>query len=99
MNHLTTDQKREFLVILLSKGKATAENYLAESLPPDYWFTSLQFEMQLAIIRFRNANKPISDLDFNQSMNRCLSCCSGNDFELCLDEETKRIKNEAHADI
>lgn len=93
MNHLTTQQKREFLATLLSKGKADAETFLAESVPPDYWFTSLPFEMQLAIIRFRNANMPISDLDFSQSMNRCLSCCSGNDFEQCLHDETQHLQH------
>lgn len=93
MNHLTTQQKREFLATLLSKGKADAETFLAESVQPDYWFTSLPFEMQLAVVCFLNENNPISDEDFSQAMQHCLNCCSGDDFEKCLDDETQHLKN------
>ncbi len=94
---LTSDQKREYLRILLMEGKAAAQIFLNESIPKGAWFGALPLQMRISILKFAQENgqgNTITNEDFN-IIKDCLDCCSDGDYDQCLERGRKEGAKES----
>lgn len=96
MKHLTTNQKREFLTILLLNGKAAIQQFLDEIKRQGRWFAALPFEMRLAILRFlpfeyHGREIPI---EYGEVIATCLQHCQNENENSanCLEDGKAKIQ-------
>lgn len=94
--NLTNSQKREYLELLFSESREAAQQFL-NMLINQAWLETLSLEIKLAIFKFivsfEKGHK--FTVEGYKMMKDCTSCCSGEDFGLCLEEARVPIQNMA----
>jgi len=95
MGQLTSNQKKEYLRILLLDGKAAAQQLLDKAARFD-WIAGLPTETLKQTIRFMEdkMSKGVLVEQYSNVLNECLKCCPDEGFAQCLEEGEAKIASQ-----